>query len=359
MSESEDSAQTFDVACAKGPGNQCGRSPTSHSQEAETDSLPTVRYCFTQRGISDDAAKFLVKSWRKGTRKQYACYLTRWKKFCSQRKVDFSLPSLADVLDFLLSLVKAGLSYSSVHTARCALSTIVLLNDQPCGSHPMVSRFLKAVFQENPPVPKYLEVWSVKDVLTFLQSLQTMFISLKELTIKLVLLVSLTTAQRGQTLHLLSLNNMTEKKSDITFHFADLVKQSKPGRLTKPLVLKEYSVDRRVCVVTVLREYIRRTADLRGSEKKLLITYIKPYKAVSRDTVSRWIRTGLAQAGIDTNVFAAHSTRAAATSAARQASVPIRTILDKADWSSEHTFASFYDKTIVARDNCFAEAILQ
>ena len=58
-------------------------------------------------------------------------------------------------------------------------------------------------------------------------------------------------------------------------------------------------------------------------------------------------------------MFAAHSTRAAAVSAAKQAAVPIKYILDKAYWSSEQSFGKFYDKPIVQTENCFVEAVLQ
>lgn len=262
------------------------------------------------------------------------------------------------MLDFLLSLFKSGLSYSSVHTARCALSTFIMLDCQPCGSHPMVCRFLKSVFQQRPPASRYSEVWDVKDVLTFLSSIQTSVCSLKDLSIKLVLLMSLVTAQRGQTLHLLSLDKLSDNDSELVFRFNSLLKQSKPGRLPKPFVLKVYPENRELCVVTALREYIERTVSLRGTEKKLLVGYIKPHKAVSRDTVSRWIKTGLTRAGVDTGLFAAHSTRAAATSAAFSAAVPVKDILEKADWSSETTFARFYNKPLIHKENALARAVL-
>eukprot|EP00794_Sanderia_malayensis_P008458 gene8458-9363_t len=59
----------------------------------------------------------------------------------------------------------------------------------------------------------------------------------------------------------------------------------------------------------------------------------------------------LAKAGIDTSVYKAHSTRAAASSAAKANEVSIRTIMDHAGWSSENTFMKFYNKKIVADNN--------
>ncbi|GFN84782.1 Brca1-associated protein-like [Plakobranchus ocellatus] len=51
----------------------------------------------------------------------------------------------------------------------------------------------------------------------------------------------------------------------------------------------------------------------------------------------------LNKAGIDTNVYKAHSTRAAASSAAAR-SIDIAQVLKTAGWSREQTFAKFYNK---------------
>ena len=62
-------------------------------------------------------------------------------------------------------------------------------------------------------------------------------------------------------------------------------------------------------------------------------------------------------AGINTSVFKPHSTRSAATSAAKAANVPIHEIMNTAGWRSDSTFAKFYDRPIT-NDSNFAEAIL-
>ena len=54
----------------------------------------------------------------------------------------------------------------------------------------------------------------------------------------------------------------------------------------------------------------------------------------------------MARAGINIQVFGAHSTRAAATSHAKQCGVSFRQIAKAADWASAKTFASYYDKPI-------------
>lgn len=76
----------------------------------------------------------------------------------------------------------------------------------------------------------------------------------------------------------------------------------------------------------------------------LFISYVPPHKAVSRDTLSRWLKEVLKASGIDLRVYSAHSTRAAATSAACNRDIPVEEILKTAGWSSEKTFAKFYKR---------------
>ena len=52
---------------------------------------------------------------------------------------------------------------------------------------------------------------------------------------------------------------------------------------------------------------------------------------MTMDTIGRWLRMVLDNSGIDTTVFRAHSTRAAATSAAKCANVSVSTIMNAAD----------------------------
>ena len=69
------------------------------------------------------------------------------------------------------------------------------------GSQPLVGRFLKGVYESRPSVPRYVETWDVTVVLKFLANLYPPSKStLGELTLKLVMLVSLISGQRGQSI---------------------------------------------------------------------------------------------------------------------------------------------------------------
>ena len=92
----------------------------------------------------------------------------------------------------------------------------------------------------------------------------------------------------------------------------------------------------------------KKTKPLRGKHTQLLISYQKPHKPVSTDTIARWLKTVLEKAGTDTNIFHAHSTRAASTSAAKTAKLSVNTIMDAAGWTNALTFSKFYDKPVIS-----------
>lgn len=261
------------------------------------------------------------------------------------------------VLDFLTELYDSGLKYSSINTARSAVSQYALNN---LGANPLVIRFMKGVFNLRPSVPRYTQIWDVSYLLNSLAKLSPVrFLSLKQLTIKTSVLLALVLAARGQSLTLLNLSRMTRFKDKVEFTFkANELKQARPGYKPEKVVIARYEVNRKVCPVVALLEYMKRTEGLRGDENQLFISYCKPYKKVTRDTISRWVKSAMCSAGIDTKIFKAHSVRSAATSKARLKEVPIDKILSTAGWSNAGTFAKFYDKPVIKDDKSFENAVL-
>lgn len=219
---------------------------------------------------------------------------------------------------------------------------------------------MKGIYKGSPPVPRYHSTWDVQPVLNYLASKSPVDgLDLKMLTHKLIMLIALVSAQRGQSLHILDIGPgcMKELPDGYEFLLTAHIKQSRPGYKAPTVVLRAYPANPSLCVCTCLKEYLKRTKPLRGTETKLFVSFTKPYKRVSRETLSRWIRTVMTSAGVDTTIFKPHSTRAAATSKAKTASVPIQEILKTAGWSSSRCFDKFYDKPV--ESSTFASAILK
>ena len=170
---------------------------TPLKEEIDYAGMSPVWQSIQDRGISEVAAKLIMASWRDGTKKKYSTYITKWQKFCNQRQISHIQPSVVYVLDFLTLLYQQGLIYSAINTAQSTLSSYITLENGTCvGKHPLVSRLIKGIFQEKPPRPKYLQSLSPVDKL-----------SLKELTLKLLVLILLVSGQRGQCQEIEPMNN--------------------------------------------------------------------------------------------------------------------------------------------------------
>jgi site-specific recombinase XerD len=55
----------------------------------------------------------------------------------------------------------------------------------------------------------------------------------------------------------------------------------------------------------------------------LFISYVKPYGAVTRSTISRWLKSLMSSAGIDISKYSAHNIRSSAASKAKVCSAPV------------------------------------
>lgn len=251
------------------------------------------------------------------------------------------------VIDFLHELYEDGHSYSSINTARSALSAwFVCSNGETIGSSPLIKRFMKGVFECQAPKPKYIKTWDVNIVLNFLREIfpYDQF-GLYELTHKLACLVALVTAQRAQTLSVLSTKDLVLEEDKCIIMLNDHIKTSTAKNKIDKIEIPKYS-DVKLCPVVLLEEYLRRTELLRLNESTLFISYNKPHKSVTASTIGRWIKDTLYEAGIDTEYFGAHSTRSAATSAADRNGVNIQHIMKTAGWRNAGTFTTFYKKPV-------------
>ena len=121
------------------------------------------------------------------------------------------------------------------------------------------------------------------------------------------------------------------------------LKQDRPGYKPEVLELQSFP-EKEVCVVNHLQLDLKKTEAIRGDITRVFITSKNPYKPASRDTISRWVKSLLQQTGISTTEFAAGSTRAAASSKASRAGVPLEDILKSGGWNRQSTFTRWYKR---------------
>ena len=106
------------------------------------------------------------------------------------------------------------------------------------------------------------------------------------------------------------------------------------------------------------KEYLQRTKQYRTQYSQLLLSYVKLFQPVSKDTVSRWVKQILRASGISTEKYSAHSIRAASTSHCKGNGLSLQGIMASAGWSKKETFARFYDKPVEFNEENFGNTLL-
>lgn len=190
--------KTTEVNTDPSPRHQ--QNPSSLPQ-AQTDWLSYVRESLQLQGITGEALDIIIDSWRKSTQKQYRTSISAWIDYCKEQKISIATLSLPQLLNFL-TLQSKKLGYS-------ALSSFIKVDGFKVGEHPIISRFMSGAFNRKPTFPRYVETWNPQIVLSHLKAYPDIKeLSLKQLTLKLTMIMALVTAQRTQPLKLLSINDM-------------------------------------------------------------------------------------------------------------------------------------------------------
>ena len=265
-------------------------------------------------------------------------------------------PTITDVLDFLHKLYSENLGYSAINTARSMLSTFVSLDGVDAGKHHLVCRYMKGVENSRPTLPKYSFTWDTGVVIRHYKSVVIEENNLLKQSQKVATLLAILSGQRArETLSLIDIRNITFEENFAIIRIADPTKTTTSRHHNGEIRLPKFEVES-VCPVTALKLYMDITKTIRASVTALFITSTRPYKRASKDTLARWIKSALQEAGINIEIFSPHSTRSASTSKARH-SVTLGTILKTGGWRSERTFAKHYHKEILHEES-FAKSIL-
>ena len=321
------------------------------------------------QGLSEASIKIYMSSWKAGTTKQYDVYLEKWTKFCVEQKIHPGKPTKFQVMEFCTHLYHQKLSYSSINLARSALSAYVhKIDGMTVGAHPDVCRHLKGVAVSRPGGGRYTHAWDADVVLVLMKSWYPLDkLTYQQLAYKTLMLLALTTAQRLQTLHAFSLDSITWSSDEVVLGVDKLLKHTREGQSLDVFHVFKYE-DKRLCPFRTLRVYLDRTAHMRVTKdnKKLNKLWLSvagadhSKKEVTQQTLAHWLKNTMKQAGINSNVFKAHSTRAAATSKAYWAELPTDYILKQARWTNAVTFARFYKRPILQqRGSNFQDTVLR
>lgn len=288
------------------------------------------------------------------TLKQYNSALKFWWKYCIDNNLDIFSVTQTDILKFLSIQFHRGCSYGTLNSYRAAIGQIT---GEEILQGLLLKRFFKGIYNLRPNQPKYDSIWDPSIVLDFIGNWNNDSLNLRDLTFKLTILLLLSTGQRVQTIANIEVCNILYSSDGISIKIPKRLKTSGKNKV-QPNIRLPFFPNTQLCVAKTMTIYLEKTEQLRNSQtNNLLITFKKPYKNASSQTISRWVKCMLTLCGIDTNIFTAHSTRHAATSAAAFKGISIDTIRGSAGWSKKsQVFGRFYNRPIITHN--FAETIL-
>ena len=127
-----------------------------------------LRDKFRSQNLSEEATALILKSWRTKTNKSYDSLFAKWHSWSVQWSFNpFSGP-ITNVANFLAQLCTEGYQYSSINSYRSAISSVhEKVDGHNVGRHPLISRLLKGIFHDRPPLPRYTNTWNVQTVLNY------------------------------------------------------------------------------------------------------------------------------------------------------------------------------------------------
>ena len=175
----------------------------------------------------------------------------------------------------------------------------------------------------------------------------THLLTVDQLNRRITCLFLLATGQQFKALGLMKHRDFSWGAGRCTLRYTSKMKSNDPGR--NPLILnfEEFGVNE-LCVYSYLKEYMGRE-ELKGAGEAVFATTRSPHVAAAQETLTRYVRCTMAEAGIDMGIFTPNSCHHAFTSAAARTPVPLATIIMAAGWTSETTFRRFYNRPLSTR----------
>ena len=235
------------------------------------------------------------------------------------------------------------IGYIIFNSARGMLSSFATTEGYDVGKHPLVCLYMKGVYNSNPSFPKRSFTWDAGAVVRCLSSITPN--SLLYISRKLASLLAILSGQRGrEILSVMDIRNTTIEENSLILRIGDQLKTTGIKFHLGEIKFVVYE-NANICPVKLCKQYIDVTKSIRGSITCLFITTSKPNRPASKDTLARWIKSVLHDAGIDVTIFTRHSIRSASTSKA-VTKVPIEPVLKTGGWRSMRTFANYYSKQI-------------
>ncbi|XP_044137194.1 uncharacterized protein LOC122928435 isoform X1 [Bufo gargarizans] len=341
---------------------EAGPSNASRDRIFTSNGVEIERVYLIRKGFSEALTSTMLSSRKRVTNTIYARI---WKRFLSFSGIDTEVwpekISTRQVLEFLQRGLSLGLAKSTLKVQVSALSA---LSGRSLAMDPWVVRFFRAVDRVAPVRGPRFPPWDLNLVLKALTSppFEPMVeSSIRNLTLKLVMLIALTSARRVSELQAVSINPpfMSIREDRVILRPDPKFIPKVPSRTNRvqEIVLPVFFPDPKteeedrwhlLDVRRCLIHYLERSKDWRKTSSLfVLFAGARKGNTASKSTIARWIRELISLAyscsGLSPPLsLKAHSTRAMSTSWAERSNVSIVQICRAATWASPSTFYKHY-----------------
>ena len=116
------------------------------------------------------------------------------------------------------------------------------------------------------------------------------------------MLLALTRSSKSHEIYCVDdIRYLIKRCSDFTFHYSKVTTAAKKRQIRPPLLYMNFNSNRNLRDCYFIGQYIQKTQNIRNGENQLLLGTISSDKAISTQTMSRWLVHVLTFAGIDTS----------------------------------------------------------
>lgn len=159
---------------------------------------------------------------------------------------------------------------SLVHIAPAMSNVLKHFNGDTFGKHPVVCRVMCGIYRKRPQLSRYLSTWDINLVFDLFRDWgENNYLHFRQLTLKLAVLMLLTSCQRVQTLSTFKILDLfwNNTRTTATFRLSELLKHSS---------FQQFDTDPILCVLRTLKCYLSRTKPMRHGQDKLMINWWYP-----------------------------------------------------------------------------------
>ena len=325
----------------------------ANQQEIPADRVEVIRRSRRQRGVSAKVTDYLQKARRTNTSKAYNRYWARYSKWCRTQE-PVADPGQYDpnrLVEFLVA--HSHFSYDYLNNFRSGIASVYKTTHPekaPIASTDVVKDFFASKRRNTIKMPnKTQEIWDVKVVLDEVRSWGTNEgLDDQQLQKKTIMLLCLATMWRPRS----DIGRLQHRDVEFVHEGAGIIIGVtlivREPKETQVKVSKLGPIeDKEMCPVFTLKHWITRSGHWRQNlphDHSLFLAHIdsQPHSC-KPSTVAKWVTEILTSAGVDTKIFKAHSTRAAASTKAVEQGSTIEGVKEHGNWSHKsQTFERYY-----------------